>query len=94
MDQTIRKDVYPSSLFPCPAYAVLGNHDYKTPKEQSILLCWNDSKSEVSGLPAEPHLDTLQCLLLTLVEHRFVVCLSCAEQVVDDSGKLVSCSGK
>jgi tartrate-resistant acid phosphatase type 5 len=22
--------MYPSSLFPCPAYAVLGNHDYET----------------------------------------------------------------
>ena len=27
--------------------------------------------------------------LLALVEHRFVICLSCAEQIVDDSGKLV-----
>jgi hypothetical protein len=59
----------------------------------STFFCRNDSESEVSGLPAEPHLGTLQRLLFALVEHRFVICLSCAEQVVDDSGKLVSRSG-
>jgi hypothetical protein len=47
----------------------------------------------MSGLPAEPHFGTLQRLLFALVEHRFVICLSCAEQVVDDSSKLVSRSG-
>ncbi len=44
----------------------------------------------MSSLSAQSHLGTLQSLLAFL-EHGFVICLSCAEQVVDDSGKLVSC---
>jgi hypothetical protein len=47
----------------------------------------------MSSLPAQSHLGTLQRLLFALVEYGFVVWLSRAEQVVDDSGKLVSCSG-
>jgi hypothetical protein len=66
--------------------------DWPTPKEQSAFFCRNDSESEMSSLPAQSHFGTLQRLLFALVEHGFVVCLSCAEQVVDDSGKLVSCS--
>jgi hypothetical protein len=46
----------------------------------------------MSCVPAQSHLGTLQCLLLALVEHGFVTRLSSAEQVVDDSGKLVNCT--
>jgi len=44
------------------------------------------------GLPAQSHFGALQRLLFALVEHGFVICLSCAERVVDDSGMFVSCS--
>ena len=66
---------------------------WATPKEQSTFFCRNDSESKVCGLPAKAHLGPLQRLLFAFVEHGFVVCLSSAEQVVDNSGKLVGCSG-
>ena len=44
----------------------------------------------MSGLPAEPHLGTLQRLLFAFVKHGFVICLSRAEQVVDDSSELAA----
>ena len=47
----------------------------------------------MSSVPAQSHLGTLQGLLLAFVEHGFVICLSRAEQVVDDSSELVRSSG-
>jgi hypothetical protein len=50
-----------------------------TPKEQSTLLCRDDSESEVGGLPAKSDFSVAQCLLFAPVEYGFVAGFSRAE---------------
>ena len=57
----------------------------------STVLCGDDLKSELGGLPTEPVFGTPDHVGFRLVKNTFGVSLLCAQQVEHDASKFVGC---